>query len=1057
MWNFFLRNRKFTFLIFLAILLVGLTSTVLIPRESNPEVDIPVAVVTIALPGAGAAEIEELVLRPAEDRILAMEKIDTLTATAQPGAATLFVQFEADADGEAVTADLKDKMDEVKPDLPEDALDPQVSKISFDNEPVLTVAVSGPYDRTQLKGYGESLKAAIERVPSVSKVELIGGVERQVRVVVDRAQLDRYGLAIGQVTSAIGQANADIPVGTIETAGENYSIRFAGRLTDPNQIPDLPLAARGPAPVYVRDVATVVDGYREPTSLSRLSVGGSEPRPAVTLRIYKSPGGNIIEMIDRINEEMAALAATELPADLVLKSLEDRAQFIRDDLGQLTGSGLQTVLIVFLLLFIFLGRREALLAGLAIPTTFLLGIAILNAIGYTLNFLTLFSLILSLGILVDSAIVVVESMHVLIRQGRSSQEAAFETVRKYKLSLASGTLTTIFIFLPMVLTSGIMGQFIRSIPITVTVVLLSSLVIALGIVSTLGIGWLKQRPDEPADAETAVSRWCARWRWLCRHWEPQLKRLASQRRERIDAWRERYAEYLRGILPNRRWQRRFAAVLTLLFVVSLALPATGLLQVNMFPPSDQDTIYVSLELPVGSSLADTDAALAVTEAALAADPRVESFTTTVGSGSVSGSHLASLIVNLQPDNPDGSLLISQQYRTRLATAYAAAPRPVTVSITQMGMGPDDTPPVELRVVGDDLDQVEATAREYQTVLAAIPGTYDVKTDIEESNGELVVAIDRAKAQLYGLSAVQVAGVLRNAVYGSKATAIQVGDDDIEVTVMYRLDGVDESDPAAKTNRADISSVSTISVPTPRGDVPLSTFITPELAGARAAIRHQEGDRAITLTARTEAGVNARQVLQQFQADPAVQQPPAGVTLSYGGESEEIAQSFGDMFRAMILGIIMIAALLVWQFRSYRQPLFILATIPLALIGVLPGLTLIGMPLSFPGFIGVVALSGIVVNNAIILIDEINKARLVRGLPTEQAVVKAAKSRIQPILLTTITTVVGVLPLALSNPTWGPLGFSIVFGLVFSTVLTLVVVPLLYNRFAEKELEPEPVA
>jgi len=1024
-WEFFLDHHRFTKIIVVVILLVGTFSMVKLPKESEPEIDFPVVVVSTVFPGASAGDVEELITKRLEDKLVNLEDVDEVTSSSRNGLSVISILFDVNTKSVEKLFDAKDKVDQVATELPEDAIDPSVQRVRFSDLPILNFSLSGPYDLAQMAQFAEQLKDVVERVAGVSRVVISGDLTREVRVLVDKAQLDSFDIGLSDVTRAIGLANSDIPAGNIETGGEVFALRFAGRVDSPEEVRQIPITVRGGIPVFVQDVATVLDGYREQKTISRLSVAGGEAQPSVSLSVHKVAGGDILVTVDAINQAIEKAKKDLLPDGITIVTAVDNAEAIRRDLGNLVVNGLETIAIVVLMILFFLGWREALLAGIAIPLTFLITFGFLYSFGYTLNFLTLFSLILSLGILVDSAIVVTEAIHIGVQSGKSVEQAARDTIHEFQIPLASGTLTTIFAFLPMVLTSGIMGLFIKSIPITVSIVLLASLFIALAVITTLSLVVLKKPHAE------------------------------SGRQKKINAkMQEVYGGLVKSFLNNKKKSRGFLFGILLLFFLSLALPVSGILPVELFNRSDEDTIYVDVSHPIGTPAKRSGETMKQVEDILRADNRIVSFTINVGAtsgvgnsidtASISDGHLASAIINLDKNREEDSSEIIDFYQRELSSKISA-----DIKVQQIGAGPGDLAPVQVTIKGADLLVLDELAQKVQAMLLAIPGTRNVEQSVKDSNGELVMHVDRASAEVYGVSTQQIAGVLRNAITGSKATIIKGEGDDIEVIVKYGLN--DTNDLTGSLTRVDVNAIEALTISTPRGNVPLGSFITSTLENNRGVIQHKDGDRIVTVTSLVTEGTLPQTIFNELEKKLAAEFIPDGYTVGLGGEREDIQKSFGDMMRALGLGVLMIGALMVWQFRSYRQPFLILVTIPLALIGVFFGLSLINVPLSFPGVIGVVALAGIVVNNAIILIDRINNNRR-SGLHIDEAIVEASGSRLQPILLTTVTTVAGILPLALTNPVWGPLGYSIVFGLIFSTVLTLIVVPLLYQRFAEKTLD-----
>lgn len=1017
-WTFFLENWQFSYVIIIATLIMGIGAAITLPKESDPDVEIPIVVVTTAFPGASAEEVEEFVTDPIEDKLLSIEDVDDITSTSSQGISSIVVNFDVDTDVDEAFDRVNERVDLAKVDVADDAEDPFVQKVSFDDVPILVVSLAGPFSVPELNTYAEEVAEELERVGGVSEVQVTGGQEREVVVNVDKAALDKFQLSLSQVTSAIQAANSTVPIGTVKASGENFAIRLDGGLDDARQIETLPITSIAGAPVLVRDVAEVIDTFSDKTSISRLSVGGQETEASVSLSVFKISGGNVITTVDEVWEQIESLKENQLPEEVVFVSVEDNAEVIREDLADLTVNGSQTVLIVFLLLMLFLGWREAMLAGIGIPLTFLITFGVLQPLGYSLNFLTLFSLILSLGIIVDAAIVMTEGIHQQREKGLPPKEAAAQAIHEFSVPLIAGTLTTIFAFLPMMMTSGIIGKYIESIPVTVTIVLLASLFVALAIIPTIASRWLKK---------------------------PQVQKPPSRLKRRVSAgveWvKETYAHILDIFLTSKKKRRRLMWGLVGLFFVALSLPVIGVVKVEMFTDEDMTSIYFNIDEPYGTPLEITDASLGDLEELLMNDERIESFLIQVGSGSESDSNTATITANLADKRDETSGEIVAEYTQTLNELGL-----IQVTVNQLASGPGDPSPVEVRVTGPDLTGVQELSAEVRAFLETLSTTQNVDDSIEDTNGEFVLTIDRAKASAYGTSTLEIAGTLRNAVYGSTATTLQSGQDDVDVVVKYDLDPINDS--YDQNEELSLSAIEGITLTTRTGEIPLSSLVTVGFAGSQASIDHLDGDRVVYVTSDTAQDTPASVVFASLAEEIRGWDLEPGYDIILGGEQEDIQRSFTDMLIAMAVGLVLIAALLIWQFGSFRQPFYVLVTVPLALIGVLPGLGLVGQPLSFPGLIGIVALTGIVVNNAIILIDRININREA-GILKREAVREAAQSRLQPILLTTLTTVTGLTPLAISSATWGPLGYSIIFGLSFSTVLTLLVVPLLYLRF-EKE-------
>ncbi len=1028
-WTFFIDNYRLTYLIIAALAIFGVLGMVTIPKESAPEIDIPVIVVTTILPGASALDVEELVTNEIETKVQSLADIDTLTSVSSQGFSQVVVNFQSESDGREKLIDVKERVDRALPNLPSDVIDPTVQQISFNDLPILTLALTGPFTTEELHDYADLLADELERINDVAQVNISGAPTEVFEVIINDRALNQYQLTANQVAAAISEANTDLPVGSIQTAGGVYTVRFAGRLATAEDIRQTAITERAGRPILVGEVATVREAHLASGVINRLNLNaGAGSQASISLQVFKTAGeGDILAIADQVLAKVATAKQTYLPTGIESEVIRNDAELIRKDLTNLISSGVFTIVLVLALLVIFLGWAEALIASLVVPFSLFITFICLWPLGYTINFLTLFSLILALGILVDASIVITEGMFVKLNQGRPPRTAAFETIHEFQTPLIAGTLTTVFVFFPMIFTTGIIGKFIRSIPVTVTIVLLAAMYVALAIITTLAVRFFKHRAVVHEHGVAFFRRYI----------------------DRFYLW---YDEKISQLVTNPLTGRKLLIIITVLFFLSLLLPVVGLVKINMFPASDADSIYVDLENPVGTPLEVTNDQLADLEAVLEGDIRVRSFLATAGSGANAGSlttgstntHLGALTINLAAKRSATSQEIIDEYQTRFEQLVEAE-----VSVYQEGEGPAQGSPVQVKLKSDDLAELETAANQVAVALAKIPGARNVETGIKDGAGEFRIEVDRAKARTFGISPAQVVGLLHQAVAGDTVTVVKAGGEDADVRLIYEM-GVNYS-RVGNTPKIGVEDLKALTIQTVKGPVPLATFTKITLGSSRASINHDEGLRSVTVAAGIDPDANAGQIVSQLQEQLPTLALPETVSVSFSGETEDINESFASMARSMLIGVVMILGLLIWQFKSYRQPFFILVTIPLAAIGVLVGLAITRQPLSFPGFIGVVALAGVVVNNAIILIDSINLNRRA-GMIIPQAVKIAAKSRLQPIILTTVTTVIGMMPLAFSDPTWAPLAYSVIFGLSFSTVLTLFVVPVLYLKFAERELE-----
>lgn len=1030
-WYFFIEHFRFTYIVLLTILLLGAAAIYSMPKESNPEVIVPVGVVTTIYPGASALDVEELVTSEIEEEIDELDDLDTYTSTSSEGVSSIVVNFLASSDIDDRIRALKDAVDDALVDLPEDVERPFVNQISFEDEPIMILSFTVDADDRELKIISETIQDELETITGVSEAKVVGTRDREIQITVDQSQLELYELSLNDVVNAIQRQDAQLPVGSIEQNNRSYTVRFEGGLKDElSSLSTVPVTSIGDQPLLLKDVAKVTDGFERRSTISRLSQNGSPAMQSLSIEIFKESGDDIITLVDAVEVKLDEMANTVLQgAEIVVNYNE--GDIIKTDLSNLINSGLQTIIIVFLILMYFLGFREASLAGLSIPITFIMSFIGLSALGYTINFLTLFALILSLGILVDATIVIVEGMHYHTSIGKTPKEAAKATIDEFQWPVIAGIMTSVSAFIPMMFASGVVGQFIRTIPVTVITVLLSSLFVAMAIIPVIGTRLLKEKEAVHGGSENKV----------------------VAKVDFIQRFADRYIKWLGNFLEHQKHQRLFFTGLAAAFIASVSLPFIGVLNAVLFPAFDDDRFFIDLEAPVGTVLEETDKVTKQVEEMLYQDQEVVAFITSVGSaggqstgGSQTSSHIARFTVNLtdQDDRDITSYEIVDNYRNQLAGITGA-----DITVRQNDAGPPTGAPVEITFVGANIDVLDDLVERGMEVLRSTEGATGVEKSTDEAPLEFAFSIDRARAAQFGVTPSEIAGAIRTAVFGTTATSLKIDGEDIDVVVQLNLNRQNDGDPH-KTQQTSITQLEQFMIPTQKGRIPLASVLTTRIQSGTNAVQHEDGERVSKITSYVKPDYTTQEVIQSFQEKEDELELPAGYRVEFGGESEDVNQSFADLFSAMIIAVFLIAAILVLQFNSFRQPMFIMASLPFALIGVLPGLTITQQPLSFPAFIGIVALVGIVVNDAIILIDQVNVNRR-EGMDRLKAVVSGAASRLQPIILTTMTTVMGILPLTLSDPTWGPLGFSVIFGLTFSTVLTLIVVPLFYYRYAEEDV------
>lgn len=1098
--NFFIVNFRVVILLIIMLTGLGVYSFLALPRESNPEVKIPYAAVVTTYPGASPSDIEELVTKKLETNLAGLKNVKKITSSSSNSLSMITVEFDAKADLDDSIRKLRDQVNNAKNKLPSDVSEPIVKEISFDDSPIWTFSISGPYDGFTLRQAAEDIKNSLEKIPGIREVNVSGGDEKEFQIDYDPAKLAFYNISTNSANSAVVAINKAIPAGNFDGTAYSYSVRTDSRFYNVQDLANTPLLHTDEgAIIYLKDVATVKEGAIAKTIYSRLSVAGNKPQANVTLQVIKKTGGNIIDTV-REGELILEKELQRLPTGITYSTTVDMSDQIDQDFDQLTHDFTLTIILVFTILFLIVGFKEALVAGLAVPLVFFATFGVMLFTGITLNFLSLFSLILALGLLVDDAIVVVSATKQYMKVGKfTPEEAVLLVLNDFKVVLTTTTLTTVWAFLPLLMATGIIGEYIKSIPITVSVTLISSLIIALMINHPLAAILERIRLTRKMFSFSFVAlvilaivsviffgifgiilaiillgvlilliRWYLRGgkqtlisndELTEREWQDDdliKQKLIEQGAHDNDNFGTRlmhgiihfdvflpiYEKYLRKIIATKKSRIKALVTVAILFVVAASLPILGIVKSEFFPASDQEIVTVSIEAPNGLKLDETDKIAAKVENRLMAYQEIDNFSTIVGQGSSSSGlssgsnsyNKASITIRLKPLKERN--LKSYEFADKLNSDLADISEAKIKAASAAG-GPPSGAAFEAQIQGDDLQVLDKIAHELEPILKNLDGVATTDISLKETPADYTFTLDPARLELYNLNASYVGSTLRMAISGTEVTTVI--EDGKEIKVIARFD---------KSKIPDLSAIQNIQIINLKGQTIFVKDVAKiELKPSIASISRINQKRTVSLTATLKGGANTTEVLQSFQKKIENYELPNDYEIKYGGENEQNEESVLSILRAMAVAFLLIISTLIIQFNSFRQSAIVLITIPLALVGVFFGLAVTGIPLSFPGLIGVVALFGIVVKNAIILVDKIN-LNLKSDIPFQESIVDAGKSRLEAIFITSICTILGIIPITLSNEMWQALGGAIIFGLLLSSFLTLFIVPTLFMTFVK---------
>lgn len=1017
--NYAIKFRTAVIVLIFVLLAAGTIAYRVLPREGAPDITIPFVFVTVIYEGTAPEDMEKLVTVPLERQMIDTDNLKTVESVTSEGVATVMLEFLSGADIDTSLQKVKDKIDLARPDLPQDLDEPIVQAFNFSTDfPIFIFALSGS-ETGRLKYIAEDLQEEIELVNGVRQATISGVREREIRVELDINRLVAYDVPIGLVMERIAEENATVSAGNLEVEGNRFQVRVPGEYTLAAEMRDILLMERAGKPIFLRDVAEVRDTYKDLDSLARLN-----GEPSVSVEIRKRNRENSVILIREVKSIIESFA---IPPDIAVTYVTDQSEYIDMMINELENNIVTGFFLVVCVLFLFMGFRNSLFVAAAIPLSMLIAFTVMNLRGTTLNMIVLFSLVLALGMLVDNAIVIVENIYRLRTTGYSRKEAARQGAGEVAWPVITSTVTTCLAFAPLLFWPDIMGQFMSFLPITLITTLGASLFVAMVI--------------NPAVCSLFISR--------------------GATPEGLDAYGVRnsgltyvYERVLRATNHHR---------IAVLFMGLLFLFASVEFYVHygrgveLFPDVDPRNAVISVELPQGAAIERTDAVIRRVEAFLPEYDDITFFLATVGqqpsdgmSSGANATHAGQIHVEFRPYNErtQSSLALIDDIRRRLPVVPGA-----DITIEKQEEGPPTGAPVEIEVYGDDFDVLADWANRIIREIESIPGLVDLQSDFEEALPELQFQVDRHRAALLGLNTRTIGRFLRTAVYGMEASKFRPAEDEFDITIRLPLE-----------QRNSVALLDRVYIPTPAGhSVPLSSLGTIAYEGGRGAITRKDQKRMITITGNNHIrGVD--EIIREIMAVVDRMDVPRGYTISYAGDTEEMRKSGAFLAQAFFVAIGLIMIVLVVQFNSVFMPLIIGLSVLLSLIGVMWGLLLTGTRFGvIMTGMGVVSLAGIVVNNSIVLIDCIRQ-RQAEGMSTDDAVVTAGKMRLRPVLLTAITTILGLLPMAVgfsveihewpprivagaeSSTWWGPMAVAVIFGLAMATFLTLVLVPVMFSLF-----------
>lgn len=1009
MVRLFIRKHMAVFALSVLIVVLGVIAYVTLPRESSPEIKQPYIFITTTYVGVSAADIETLVTEPIENELEGMDGLAELTSQSRQNVSSIFVEFSSDVSVEEALRRTKDRVDIAAPQLPDDSDEPAVREFSVSDWPMFVVVLSHPDGVQVIDQAAELVRDELSGISGVLEVDVAGNPDRELAVELDPFRMAAYGLSINDVTGAIGQEHVSIPGGVLENAERDYTLAVTGEITEAWRFGEIVVSGGG-AQVPLDQVAEVRFQDAADESFSRLN-----GTPAITLSVKKRLGANILEMADAARARMDALAPT-LPSGTEVYISYDESTYIRDMLADLENNMATGFILVLIVTVFFLGFRNSLFVSMAIPLSMLMSFFILQLMGITLNMIVLFSLILALGMLVDNGIVIVENIFRHQAMGKDRVQAAIDGAGEVAGPIAASTLTTLLAFFPIIFMPGIMGDFMSYLPKTVIVVLASSLFVAIVINPTFCAEFLSV-----SDAQRARMQ----------HGGGGFSRLQN--------W------YTRVLTRATRHAGRTVAIVSAVVVAGFVVYGLFSADVIFFPNLDPERARIEIEAPQGTPLHRTDGVVRQIEASVPLVPMsLQSFQATTGGSEASSGYVdITFAPYAQREVPGSTAVRRLQEQLRSVTG-------AIVTVREGNSGPPTGDDVSYEIRGADYAVMGEITERLMAILEQHSDSFRIlENDFEASLPEIAVNIDRQRAAHYGLSTAAIASTVRTAVTGSTVGAFRFEDEEYDINVRYRDD-----------SRDSLQTLRNVQVVAHDGRrVPLSSVATLESRSSVSVIRRRNLNRAVNVSANFSPAVENRgEILADIDREVAAFRAdlPAGYTIGTGAGFDVRNESTTFLVQAFLVAVFLIFIVLVAQFNSIADPFIIMYAVFLSLGGVMWGFAL-GQQnfVVIMSGIGSIALAGVAVNNCIVLVDYTHK--LIRdGAPWREAVVEAGRTRLRPVILTALTTVLALVPMALgvsfsfhefrfvvgseSAEYWKAFAWTMLYGLSFATVTTLVVVP-----------------
>ncbi len=1011
-----IRRPILTFMVAFAFILFGIIGVLRMPIDLFPKVELPVAVVATLYPGAGPEEVEQEVTKELEKQISTVSGVKEIASRSMENFSVITVTFDWGIDLDAATNDIRDKLDLILPQLPKEVNKPYILKFDPSMIPVMNLALIGDVDEATLTRIAEDLEARLQRVSGVGTVIRIGGVEEQVKLFINPKALYQTGITLDNLIITLKAQNLNFPIGYFNYQNEKYLLRVVGRFNDLRDIENLIIGYKNNQPIFLKDICEINWEKEEKENYVRF-----KGKDCIFFAVQKKPQANTVVVANNLRKEVGKIQK-ELPENINFLIVFDTSELIKRSINNLVNNLLLGAVLAVFILFLFLRRlRATIYVAFAIPLSLFFALFFMYLFGFSINILSISGLAIAVGMLVDCSIVVFESIYRHHELGYEPIMASQKGTEVVGTAVTASTLTTIGVFLPLLFITGILSVFFKELSLTVTFALLSSLVVALTLIPLLTSKFFRWEEKE----------------------ERGIKKFFKDTYERLENF---YMKIIKYALEHRK--------LIVLFILGLFILSLSLLAVigfEFFPEQQIRRLEVNAEMPIGTNLYTADKAISELEKYIMEkyENDLDGIVTQIGGAA---SIYQTIAQDIKTSSGVITLVLKREKKGRIKEleedirkkAKEIPGLKVRVASTRgyvqfAGVGGNN---LNIEIYGDDLENARELTKKIISAIETIPYLVDLKGSLEEAEPEIQFVVDRNKAILYGLTPYQIGYALRTKMVGEVATKYRTGGKEYEIILKLKREDID-----------DIRNIENIFVNSQFGQVLLKDIAEIRLAKAPGVIEHKNTQRVATITGNV-VGQSLGRVAMKVKNIIDKLDKPIGFSIKITGAYEEMVKSYRDLFFAILIAIILVYMIMSAQFESFLYPFVIMFTVPLAIIGVIFILFITNTTFSLISGIGVLVLVGIVVNNGIVYVDYVNQLIRKEGMSLKEAVIKGCQVRLRPILMTALTTIFGLLPLALKlgegSELWSPLGISVIGGLLFSTILTLIFIPVLYYIFSKKK-------